>query len=176
MQFLGRPPGAAITIFPQVFDHQSHVTEMADACVWMPEPKTLRVTPNQSGSALHQFRRGWNRWRSFVQFIGRAGHKHTLRSDEKNGKGALRFPSRWAKTWTSAFPPLASSPPVGAWCWRRVHRGLSRSTRSGCGSLSRSRRTVEVVGALNAGSLGCIKNQPSGQLIVRDAMFLGTNG
>ena len=91
MQFLGGPPGAAIAILAKVINHQPHVSEMAHARFGMPEPKTFREVPHQSRRALDQFRRSGNRRRSFVQFIGSAGHVPTLRITGNGGKVALSF-------------------------------------------------------------------------------------
>lgn len=91
MQLLGFAPGAIVAVFTQVFDHQAHVLEVANACFRMSKPETFWMRPHQSGSALDQFRRRWNRSGSVVQFEfdGFASHDDTLRSDERKGKTGL---------------------------------------------------------------------------------------
>ena len=72
MKFLRRPPGAAVSVFPQVLDHQAHVLEVSNASLKMPEPEALRKIPNELTRAFDQSR--WRRsgWRQFIQFAGAA--------------------------------------------------------------------------------------------------------
>ena len=81
MQFLGVPPGAAVAVFAQVFDHEPDVFKMADAGLGMPKPKALRVALHQGSRPRHQFRRGrcWRReLPQFFGFCGRGGHEQMI--------------------------------------------------------------------------------------------------
>jgi hypothetical protein len=70
-----------------MFDDEAHVLQMADACLGMAKPETLRVASDQRGRALDQVR--WRRGgrRHFAQCIGHSSHAATLRSVGRERKG-----------------------------------------------------------------------------------------
>jgi hypothetical protein len=73
-----------------MLDDQAHILQVAHARVRAPEPKTLRVRPDQRGGALDQSRRRRRGRRQFVQFIGRGSHEHSLPSLCRQGKMGAR--------------------------------------------------------------------------------------
>jgi hypothetical protein len=75
VQLLSRPPGAPITVLPQVFDDQAHIVKRLDTRLRMPKPKAFRKTPHQAGSLFHQLRRCRNPCRRLVEFIRSVGHR-----------------------------------------------------------------------------------------------------
>jgi hypothetical protein len=96
VQFLGFPPCPVVAIFPEVFDHQSHVFQVPDASFRGPEPKTFRMLPYQRPRALDQLRRRGRGRGQFVQRIGSNTHVTTLcglPGDRKNGVNH-RFPGQ----------------------------------------------------------------------------------
>jgi hypothetical protein len=88
VKFLGFLPRASVAVFPEVLDHQTHILKVPDTGFGMPEPKTLRVLPDQRPRLLDQLRRRRCRGGKIVQGIRPIIHVSTLpvfRGDRKNG-------------------------------------------------------------------------------------------
>lgn len=66
MQLLGVPPRPMAPVFPQVFDHQTHILQMPDAGIRMPKPKTFRIPSHKFHRSLGQLSRRWGWWREVV--------------------------------------------------------------------------------------------------------------
>lgn len=96
MQFLGFPPRTAVAVFTEVLDHETHILEIPHTRVRVPEPKTLRVLPDQFAGALHQFRRRRRRRRQFVQFIRCSTHAENLRSAGTQSKPGIVNCYKWS--------------------------------------------------------------------------------
>ena len=89
MQFLGFPPRAVTAVFAKVFHDQTHIFEMTDARVRMPEPEALRIIAHQGCRTLAQLRRSRRRRRQFAQFIMLGSHERSLKMRELQGKPLL---------------------------------------------------------------------------------------
>ncbi len=86
MKLLGVPPGAAVAVFAEVVNHQTHILQVPDARLWMPEPKTLRMTTHQSGRPLAQLRRSGRGRRPFAQLIGLGIHAGKVEASQRGSK------------------------------------------------------------------------------------------
>lgn len=89
MEFLGRPPGASISVLSQMLDHQPHVLQVSNLRFGMPEPKALRMCPDQFRGARDQVRRGGSGRRQSVQLIGCGSHANILPTEAGVGKDRL---------------------------------------------------------------------------------------
>jgi len=52
VQFLGISPSAAVAIFAEVFHHQTHILQVANARFRVSEPKALRMAAHQGRRTL----------------------------------------------------------------------------------------------------------------------------
>ena|SRR5882672_3277876 len=87
MQILSFKPGTAVTVFSQVFNHQAHVFEIADACLGVPEPEAFGVSLHQGRRPGRQLRWRWGWWRKLLEFrrvAWRGSHEQSLRADWKD--------------------------------------------------------------------------------------------
>ena len=119
MQLLGRPPGAAIAVFPQMLHNQPNVLQMTDAGLGMSEPKALRVSANQFAGPLDECRRCRHCGRSIVGLFGHQSHCKWLATGGGSGKAAvallhrrsLGHPFETANRWKFTHPlPSAEGP------------------------------------------------------------------
>ena len=89
MQFLGVPPGAMAAVFAEVFHHETHVFQMANARFGVSEPKALRMAAHEGHRALTQLRRRRRGRRPFAQFIVPGSHDSKLKTMRPRGKESL---------------------------------------------------------------------------------------
>lgn len=86
MKLLGVPPGAAVAVFAEVVNHQTHILQVPDARLRVPEPKALRMAAHQGGGPLAQLRRSGRGRRKFAQLVRLGIHAVKLEALQRCGK------------------------------------------------------------------------------------------